>query len=971
MIIMKIISFAYVAYILFLLTGNASSAIAQRTTFHGSVHPLAIAGIDNGLVAPDMRIEGIQIYLTPSQQQWAALSQLIVDQRTPGNAFYRQWLTPKQFGEQFGASSENETAVKQWLYSQGFTEVTMSHSRMMVRFSGSASLVAEAFDTQIHSITSSGEKHYANLSDVSVPESLENLVYAVRGLDDFRPLPLYRKVSPQFTTTAGGHDIAPGDIAAIYDIQNLYNSGIDGSGVTIAVVGQSDIDLADVAAYRKGFGLSANVPTIVMPYTDPGTIPANETEADIDLEIAGAVARNATILYVNTSDVFDSMDYAIDNNLAQIISFSYCLAESPIASIYTPFELSALQANAQGITIVAASGDAGADGAGPDSAGGLCYPSSLPEVTGVGGTDFVSPDSSYFTASNSTTGGSATGYIPEVAWSLSGGGASAIFAKPAWQVGEGVPDDGARDIPDVAFYSISNNAGYVICTSGDCLTGSPNPPSFGMVVGGTSASTPIFAGILALLNNHLVKDGIIKAPGLGNVNPSLYLMAETTPTVFHDIVQGSNTVLCTIPTCENESVGFSAGPGYDQVTGLGSVDAYQLITQWNNSVLSGTTTTISLSTYAPVEGQPVTITAKVVNNSANETIPDGTVEFFVGQSNSTSLGTAALNQNGIAALTTGNIPAGQETIYAVYWGSLAFGQSDDNVSVSVTKNTLPLENTTTTLAISIIQTSPAEIVLLTATVTPASGITIPTGTVSFYSGATPLQASVAAEWNTPAGGNPNTNQYSVTVEKSDLPGGVNSITAQYSGSSIFAASTSSATTITVLQSFAISAAQTTLTVEGGSSVSTTLTITPSGGGSNPSVTFACSGLATGDSCTFGSPVPQTNGTQNVTITINTLASEASTGNVQNTSRLPIFAVFPFVGILALKKRGKTILEKAQMILTVMALTVIGAGIAGCSSGLKASPNASGKSTSQVATVIVTAQAAGYVNTNLQLYLTVE
>ena len=208
-------------------------------------------------------------------------------------------------------------------------------------------------------------------------------------------------------------------------------------------------------------------------------------------------------------------------------------------------------------------------------------PASVPEVTGVGGTESMEGTGQFWGPTNHGNGSSALSYIPERAWNdtasigallSTGGGASVLFAKPEWQRGAGVPDDKARDVPDVSFAAAMAHDPYQIYANGGPLH-----------VGGTSAPAPVFAGMLALLNQYLVVTGSRSHPGLGNINPTLYLLAQSTPEIFHDGTVGSNIVPCATvsPNCSGGQFGFSSGVGYDQATGLGSVDVYRLVTEWN------------------------------------------------------------------------------------------------------------------------------------------------------------------------------------------------------------------------------------------------------------------------------------------------------------------------------------------------------------------------------------------------------
>ena len=229
-------------------------------------------------------------------------------------------------------------------------------------------------------------------------------------------------------------------------------------------------------------------------------------------------------------------------------------------------------------------------------------------------------------------------YIPEKGWNdtslgegiwAGGGGASALFAKPWWQTGPGVPADRARDVPDVALSASGDHDGYLVYAGGL------------MVVGGTSATSPSFAGIVSLINQYVVAKGSQSKPGLGNINPNLYSLAQSATGVFHDITTGDNIVPCTegTPGCTTGTFGYKAGPGYDLVTGLGSVDAYNLTVKWASQPAStGTTMTLGASPSSLAASATTQLTAAVTPVTGSNP-PAGSVAFAAG---TVSLGSVAL-----------------------------------------------------------------------------------------------------------------------------------------------------------------------------------------------------------------------------------------------------------------------------------------------------------------------------------------
>jgi subtilase family serine protease len=635
----------------------------------GNVHGLAQPGSDLGRADAGKMIHGVTLVFHPSAKQQQDLETLLAQQQDRSSPNYHKWLTPAQFADRFGMTRADINRVVSWLQSQGFAVTSVSNNRNEISFDGTASQIEVVFATEIHNYAVDGEIHFANATNPSVPAALAPSVLGMGHLHDFAPKPR-AKVRPHLTSyVSGNHFMTPADFATIYNVAPLYNTS-DGTGQKIAIVGQSSVNATDLKNFRSAAGLSASTPQmVVLPNTTSTRCPGDEGESELDLEWSGGVARNATIIFVyaglstgdtcanrNGNNVWDALNYAVQNKVAPVISTSYGFCEGGATGqtgVGKTFALQvqgwAQQANTQGQTIVAASGDGGAadcDGAVASATQGLAVdvPAAIPEVTGMGGNEFSADSQTntppganppYWTAAGATTDtvSSALEYIPETAWnetaavgtlSASGGGASIFFPRPTWQTGTGVPAGGQRDVPDLSIAASPNHDGYLVCSEDDSTTGGLQPSCVAgfrnaagstgtfTVVGGTSVAAPTFAAILALINQQI---GNVPPAGLGNVNPNLYAFAASSSSPFHDVTTGNNMVPCTSGSVNcpagTTQIGFTAGVGYDQVTGLGSVDADKLATAWAATVTSQFTLAATPATYQVAQGASVDATVNV------------------------------------------------------------------------------------------------------------------------------------------------------------------------------------------------------------------------------------------------------------------------------------------------------------------------------------------------------------------------
>ena len=810
---------------------------AEMATIAGTVHPLTRRATDLGAVDPGMRMESLTLNASLGAAEQAELNALLEAQQDPQAPKYHQWLTQEEYGARFGLTDAELNTVTGWLKQQGFTVKGVSGSRNAIYFGGSAGQVEAAFQTQLHRYELNGERHFANATELRIPAGLANVVLNVRGLDDFRLKPHARKRAvPAYTGETGLNSyvnfLVPSDWATIYGVNSIYaqscGSGVcDGTGMYVGVVGQTYAPQSDIDNFRSAAGLGTTklvyecISTSVN-CTDAAAIDltqGNLDEADLDIEWAGGIAKNATVVFDyaawsdTTNGVFEALQDAVENyNIAgkvlPVISMSYTDCEASFVG-NSPYQNQMTnigkQASLQGQTIVVASGDTGAFNCDPnngetEATAGVyvSVPVDSPNYTGVGGTTLSGDEgyqSTYWNlAVDSNTGilvNSALKYIPETAWndtslgyglSASGGGVSVYYPQPTWQNGLISGETSGRMVPDVAFAASPNHDGYLTCSQADdstqygndCATGFLSTQNYWDVIGGTSAGTPSFAGMLTLLAQ--------KYGNLGNINPTLYQLAATSQyaTIFHDTTSGNSTVPCIVEISDvgcpsSGSFGYSAKTGYDMVTGLGSINGYALYTALGSSSgPSATTTTAQVSPTSVALGGTITITATVTSSSSS--IIAGTVTFKVGATtlNTASVTSGVATLSNVVASAANGFSTGTDTITASYGGSTLFTASSGSTPLTVTS-----PSTTTTATVTPTSVATGGTVTLKATVSAASGT--PTGTVTFTSGSATLgSASLSAGVATLS---------NVTATAANGLGlGEDTVTASYAGSTSFAAS---------------------------------------------------------------------------------------------------------------------------------------------------------------------------------------
>jgi hypothetical protein len=811
---------------------DESSLVVLR----GNHHPLATLANDRGEVAGDLPMERMLLVLARDSGTESSLQGFLARQQDKSSPDFHAWLSPLQFGSEFGASQGDLQKLTGWLESHGFRVNRVSPGAMAIEFSGTAGQVKEAFHTPIHSYVVNGEKHYANASDPQIPAALASVVAGINTLHDFRKKPsihILGKASrvantslwqPEFTFTgpAGtAHYLAPGDFAKIYNTATLYQNGIDGTGQSIAIAARSNINLSDVQIFRLAFGLPVNDPQIVLDGPDPGNAAGSEeTEADLDVEWSGAIAPKATIKFVvsastNSTDGIDlSALYIVDNNLAPVLSLSFGQCEQSLGQAENAFYNNLWeQAAAQGITAVVSSGDNGPAGCDADNqttpaTGGPAVNglASTPFNIAVGGTQFNEngADSTYWSPTNAPDQTSVLGYIPENVWNescadpnvcgtaslfASSGGASTLYSKPSWQVGLGVPNDGQRDLPDVSLDAAAGHDGYLLCQDGLCTTNANGQLVNAELVGGTSAGAPTFAAIMALIvqktNSRQGQANFVLYPlaagqNVANCNASAPPQAQC---IFNDITVGNNNV--------PGQAGSSATAGYDLATGWGSVNVANLATNWANVTFRSTLTTLLLSSTNLTHGQPATASVTVAPGAGSGT-PTGDVALLAGGSSALNLGSLS---NGAISGSVETLPGGTYSLSASYGGDGTFGGS---ISTGVPVTIRPEPSTTAFSAFlsgqpgnasSQVNTTYGFFLDLQVSVAGASQHGTPTGTLTFsdaFNGTTSPLLSVSLN-----------SQGTALVPETQLALGNHTLNVSYSGDASFSLSNAGPVSVTV------------------------------------------------------------------------------------------------------------------------------------------------------------------------------
>ncbi len=506
------------------------------------------------------------------------LQGLLSDMYNPRSPRYHQFLTPQQFVDEFGPTAAQQQQVIDYLHQQGLSIKHLSSNRLLIDASATVAQAEAAFQVSIKNYQLGANVFYANANAPTIPGSLASIIASIGGLDNsVRMQPLYRRANlgigePKPALDNKSHSIhahprglgggyGPAELSSAYDATPLLQAGIQGSNQTVAVFELDGYPSSDVTQYFQAYNLGNPSITNVLVDGVNGSAGRWAIEVDLDIEVVAAMApKAAQIVYEGPNTMQglnDTYNQIVTDNKAQITTISWGACESHLGNA----ELQTLdhifsQGAAEGISMFAASGDAGAYDCG-DTNLAVDSPASDPNITGVGGTHLqlnngvYGSESVWSNPNNIQRGSKGLG---------GGGGLSSFFKQPAWQTGPGVQNqysNGHREVPDVSADADPATGYSVYCTavaSGCNLSW--------QMLGGTSAAAPLWAGSTALINEYLQKQ---QKSRIGFANPVLYGLRNATQPFppFHDITSGNNLF-------------YPATAGYDEASGWGSPDIYNI-----------------------------------------------------------------------------------------------------------------------------------------------------------------------------------------------------------------------------------------------------------------------------------------------------------------------------------------------------------------------------------------------------------
>jgi kumamolisin len=505
------------------------------TSIDGIPNPLPGVYEDKGVAAPDANFRSLIAFGTRNK---AVLEEAVGHMYDPAHPNFRKYMTQAEWMTAHAPNEVDVQLVRLWLQSQGFAVNFTATNRLLLEFTGTVQQFNDVFKTTLHiferenpQIGNEPIDVFGTLEPLQVPTWVATKIRGVISADlgaETGALPPEGGGVVVQAPASNTNDMTPAKIAKAYELDKLYSMGHRGKGVKLGVTVGATFRFKDLQSFWQSFGIARNDPTIVQTMEPFVT---RYIESTLDVEWAGAMAPESDLVVYsgpdarNTSMIY-TFNEAIARNEVDVITNSFAHREdSEPALVRLQYSDSALQAAAYGITVVAATGDsAGAD-----------TPSVSPWVTGVGGTRLTLNSSGSIQS--------------ELAWSKSGCGTSLTLLQPDWQVNFVPNAKGKRATADLA------------------LNADPVTPYWVYYIadwkryGGTSFSSPVFAGLIATVNSYRKVNNL---PRMGFLNSLLYTNDNIKKT-FRDITSGG-------------PVGKKAGPGWDYPTGWGAPSALGLAT---------------------------------------------------------------------------------------------------------------------------------------------------------------------------------------------------------------------------------------------------------------------------------------------------------------------------------------------------------------------------------------------------------
>jgi subtilase family serine protease len=724
---------------------------------------------------PGATVSRVILLLKPTAAQDSALDELLLSQQTKGSAQYHQWLTSTAFAQNYSLDAASTQQVVLWLKSRNFNVAPLPTGGSWIEFSGTVTALQSAFGAQLS--YSSGSTQLA-ASSLTISDEIAPYVLGIASLDGVLAHPAIAKLGTVSLANTSGL-LTPASITSRYNL--AAPQGTDGTGVTIAIPSRSNLDVTEVAGFRSNFGLSPNAVQVHTAGADPGISAASNPdvqEALLDAAWAGVAAPNASVLVVPaaTTAATDGLDLAlgaiVDQHLADVVSVSYLSCEDALSDAHRAFYRALYrQAAAEGITVIAATGDNGASACSASGTGSVGYSvnalAATPWNIAVGGTALLAGNVESGWQATSTTSNSA-----------GGGGISHFYATPSWQTAAGVllsdPDTTAahhRYLPDISLAATDAVGGYAFCTS-DCADGILSHAT------GTSGATALFAGIFAQ---------VVQKYGTQGAAAQVLYELNRIAGVYNDVTVGSAKTFCAAGSagCGADGLlGYSAAIGFDLATGLGSVNAQDFVSNFGNaSPLAGSNTaiiTINTAAQNIYANQEFTVSVSATSSTLTGPVPTGTIILYDQLNSGSVVGSATLNASGTASVSilAGVLSVGPHSLVAQYNGDTNYAAA---ISSPVQIN-VSLVSTTTTAAITTTTIQYGSPTIATATVTPQATIPqLPSGAVTFkVDGVSAGTGSLATSGTT----------YTTAVQLSPVSVGSHTLVATYAGDTNYATSSS-------------------------------------------------------------------------------------------------------------------------------------------------------------------------------------